>query len=85
MSAEKPSFLFVTCQVGAEPALKKELAREHPDLKFAYSRPGFVTFKREGSPLTPEFFLKSVFARTFGLSLEKLAMDGARLGESSVA
>src|SRR6186997_3062423 len=40
-----PSFIFATCQVGAEPALKTELARVWPDFKFAYSRPGFLTFK----------------------------------------
>jgi 23S rRNA (cytidine2498-2'-O)-methyltransferase len=38
-------FLFVTCQVGAEAALKQEVAREAPHLRFAYSRPGFLTFK----------------------------------------
>ena len=65
-------FLFVTCQVGAEPALKKELAREHPELRFAYSRPGFVTFKRvDNQPIQADFELRSVFARAYGQSIGK--------------
>src|SRR5690349_20007277 len=40
-----PEFVFATCQVGAEIALKQEVARTAPNLRFAYSRPGFLTFK----------------------------------------
>jgi 23S rRNA (cytidine2498-2'-O)-methyltransferase len=61
-------FLFTTCQVGAEPALKAEMAAL--GLRLAFSRPGFVTFKSE-TPLPPDFELRSVFARTYGLSLGK--------------
>jgi 23S rRNA (cytidine2498-2'-O)-methyltransferase len=68
---ERGSSIFVSCQIGAEPALKKELAREHPELKFAYSRPGFVTFKVAEKLLAPNFELRSVFARAYGLSLAK--------------
>lgn len=68
-----PGFLFVTCQVGAEPALKRELARDWPDLRFAYSRPGFLTFKLPPAhPLATQLNLRSVFARTAGYSLGKL-------------
>lgn len=63
-------FLFTVCQVGAEPALKKEITRDYPGLRFAFSRPGFITFKSE-SPLAADFELKSVFARAYGLSLGK--------------
>ncbi|MBI5761360.1 MAG: hypothetical protein HZA46_22865 [Planctomycetales bacterium] len=70
-----PTFLYVTCQNGAEPALKAELQREWPELRFAYSRPGFLTFKL--SPDLPESFvtqfdvttLRSVFARSAGFTL----------------
>lgn len=65
------AFLYVLCQPGAEKALKEELAREYPALRFAYSRSGFVTF-RSPQPLQPDFELKSVFARAFGLSLGKV-------------
>jgi 23S rRNA (cytidine2498-2'-O)-methyltransferase len=57
------------CQVGAEAALKRELARAHPELRFAYSRPGFVTFKRTTGPVGPDVALEAVFARAYGLSL----------------
>ncbi len=60
-------FLWVACQPGAEKALKGELAREHRDLRFAFSRPGFVTF-RSPTPLDIDFELSSVFARAYGLS-----------------
>lgn len=66
-----PQFIFTVCQAGAEDALKKEIAREHPELKFAYSRPGFVTFKHAEGGLAPTFELRSVFARAFGLSVGK--------------
>jgi len=65
-------FVFVTVQSGAERALKNEIAREHPDLKFAFSRPGFVTF-RSPEDLATDFVLRSVFARTWGFSLGKLS------------
>ncbi len=50
--------------------LKQEIQREHPSLRFAFSRPGFVTFKQlDGTELPADFQLKSVFARAYGLSL----------------
>jgi len=64
-------FIFVSVQSGAERALKNEIAREHPDLKFAFSRPGFVTF-RSSEDLADDFELHSVFARTWGFSLGKV-------------
>lgn len=67
-----PSFIFITCQVGAEGAVKQELAREWPALRFAYSRPGYLTFKLpEGIPFPADFDLRSTFARAYGLSLGK--------------
>jgi len=66
-------FLFVTCQVGAEKAVKGEVAQRWPEFRFAFSRPGFLTFKLpETQYLTPDFNLASVFARTYGFSLGKL-------------
>lgn len=75
---EPPRFLFVTCQVGAEGALKLELASRWPALRLAYSRPGFLTFK-----VPPELFLaaafdlESVLARAYGLSLGKVRGENA--------
>jgi 23S rRNA (cytidine2498-2'-O)-methyltransferase len=62
------SFLFVCCQVGAEPIVKAEVVRQWPQSRFAFSRPGFVTFKLPGEIREP-LYLKSVFARTFGWSV----------------
>lgn len=68
-----PNFIFITCQVGAEPAVKAELARKWPAFRFAYSRPGFLTFKIPGgAALTDDFDLHSVFARAYGFSIGKV-------------
>lgn len=73
-------FLFVTCQVGAEPAVKRELARDWPGMRLAYSRPGFLTFKLPAEhDLADDFDLGSVFARAYGFSLGKVQ------GEDSAA
>jgi 23S rRNA (cytidine2498-2'-O)-methyltransferase len=72
-----PSFLFVTCQVGAERTVKNELARSWPDFRFAYSRPGFLTFKLPAEHQLPDDFnLRSVFARSYGFSLGKTQAGG---------
>ncbi len=77
---DPPKFLFLTCQVGAEAWVKTELRRRWPDFRFAYSRPGFLTFKLpEGHGLEADFDLESVFARAHGFSLGKAA--GATLDE----
>lgn len=68
------SFVFVVCQAGAESALKSELSRRHPEMKLAFSRPGFVTFKAQSlSSRKSKFDLKSVFARTWGYSIGKVS------------
>jgi 23S rRNA (cytidine2498-2'-O)-methyltransferase len=70
---DTPSFVFVTCQVGAEPALKREVAREWPGLRFAFSRPGFLTFKIAPEKKLPDNFgEKLVFARASGFCLGKV-------------
>lgn len=67
---DRPRFLFVTCQVGAERAVKAEMARNLPIARPAYGRPGFLTFKLpEAHLLPPGFDLHLVFARATGFSL----------------
>src|SRR5260221_9679145 len=69
---ETPPFVFFTCQVGAEPALKHEVAREWPGMRFAFSRPGFLTFKLDSKLQLPDNFAdKLVFARASGFCLGK--------------
>jgi len=65
-----PAFIFTTCQIGAELALKQELARRYPGFKPAFSRPGFVTFKLPPQHnLTVDWQLDAIFARSWGYSL----------------
>jgi len=69
---QPPKFLYAVCQKGAEPALKAEMARLRPSFRFAFSRPGFLTYKLpEDHGLAADFDLQSVFARTYGFSLGK--------------
>jgi 23S rRNA (cytidine2498-2'-O)-methyltransferase len=71
-SMSQQNFIFLTCQCGAETALKAELARKWPAFRFAFSRPGFLTFKLPaGAALADDFDLHSVFARAYGFSLGK--------------
>ncbi len=64
------TFIFVVCQSGAEAVCKQEILANHAGLNFAFSRPGFLTFKKtDESTLADQFHLKSTFARTFGWSL----------------
>lgn len=68
-----PTFIFVTCQSGAEHILKTEIARSYPFLRSAYARRGFVTFKfPEGAVPGLGFRLDAVFAQAWGFSLGKV-------------
>jgi 23S rRNA (cytidine2498-2'-O)-methyltransferase len=62
-----PDFAFATCLPGLEPAVKLEVGRVDT-LRFAYSRPGLVTFKSSG-PVTPDDRSPTAFARVWGRSL----------------
>ncbi len=74
--SDRPQFILVTCQVGAESAVKTELARLWPAFRFAYSRPGFLTFKLPRDHLLPDDFrLHSVFSRAYAFSLDKVVGD----------
>jgi 23S rRNA (cytidine2498-2'-O)-methyltransferase len=71
----QPAFRFATCQIGAEAALKAEWNRDWPAFRFAYSRPGFLTFKLpDDATLADDFDPRSVFARTHGFSLGKIVV-----------
>lgn len=71
-------FVFATCQINAEKALKDEIRINHPELRLAFGRPGLVTFKYIDTneiPLSPSFQLNSIFARSYGLSLGTTVVD----------
>lgn len=73
-----PGFLFVICQAGAEAAVKDEILSSHPELKFSFSRPGFVTFKLdETREYPPRWPLRSTLARTWGWSLGRVQGETA--------
>lgn len=78
-------FVFAICQVGVEWALKEDLARRQPDLRFAFSRPGFVTFKLADDARPPgNLTATSAFVRTWGCSLGKVAgTDGRALARQA--
>ncbi|MEO7094257.1 MAG: hypothetical protein ABI175_13460, partial [Polyangiales bacterium] len=63
-----PDFAFASCLPGVEPAVKLEVARDRPDLTFAFSRPGLVTFKSTGT-IDPDDPPASAFARVWGKSI----------------
>ena len=73
-------FIFVVCQVGAETALKNEVAKKHPSIRFAFSRPGFVTFRiTDEIARDRKLELRCTFARTWGHSLGKLIGEDGNL------
>jgi 23S rRNA (cytidine2498-2'-O)-methyltransferase len=61
-------FAFATCLPGLEPAVKLDVARTRPALRFAYSRPGLVTFK-SASAIAPADPIATPFARVWGRSI----------------
>jgi len=60
-------FVFVVCNVPSAPLAKREVLAAHPEARFAFSRPGLVTFKHPGA--APSFGEGLVFARVAGQSL----------------
>ena len=80
-------FIYVCCQQGVEAVVKAEIAKGHPGLSFAFSRPGFVTFKLSPDAKLPlKFALASTFARTSGWSVGRAdGDDGAELVKQIIA
>lgn len=61
-------FVFATCLPGLEPAVKLDVARARPELRFAYSRPGLLTFKSSAT-IAPSDEPGTAFARVWGRSI----------------
>lgn len=77
---EVPQFVFLTCQHGAEAALKREVARRFPHWRVAFGRPGLVTFKLSSDQAQrlwhqPE---ELALARCWGFSLGVFQADEPR-------
>ncbi|MBU6152846.1 MAG: methyltransferase domain-containing protein [Bdellovibrionales bacterium] len=64
-----PRFYYATCQFGAEKTVKDEVLRAHPSLRFAFSRPGFMTFKEESGEAPFIQNPESIFTRVWGESV----------------
>ncbi|MEM9411126.1 MAG: SAM-dependent methyltransferase [Planctomycetota bacterium] len=71
----KPQFIFVVCQTGTETECKREITSHYPQLKFSFSKPGFITFKVPEDSIPDRFHLRSTFARTYGWSIGNLKSD----------
>jgi 23S rRNA (cytidine2498-2'-O)-methyltransferase len=76
------TFLYVVCQNGAEAATKLELMSAYPELRLAFSRPGFITFKIHSEGSTPtsiaeRFSFRSTLVRTAGWSVGKMSSEDA--------
>ena len=75
MNQNPQRFIFVACQKGAQTACKQEILCNHPSLKLAFSRPGFVTFKCDDTAIPEKFNLKTSFARTFGWCVDNFKIE----------
>lgn len=64
-----PRFYFATCQLGAEKAVKAEVLTRHPSLRFAFSRPGFITFKESDERRPRIAHVDGIFVRLWGTSV----------------
>lgn len=78
----KESFFFVTCQAGMESFVKHEVPREIPAARFAFSRPGVLTFKWPGTgsadigqPFVGSLHGPWLSVRTCGESLGMITSD----------
>ncbi|MBS1958250.1 MAG: hypothetical protein JST80_02140 [Bdellovibrionales bacterium] len=74
-------FYFACCQFGAEKVVKAEVLERYPHLRFAFSRPGFITFKEEDAdkcPLIKKF--DGIFVRLWGESLAQAKAPEALAG-----
>jgi 23S rRNA (cytidine2498-2'-O)-methyltransferase len=62
-----PPFVFVVTNVATAPLAKREVLSARPEARFAFSRPGLLTFKLADA--SPTFGEGLVFARVAGQSL----------------
>lgn len=77
MTQIQPNFYYFLCNPGSEKFLKEEIKLIYPELVFAYSTTGFVTFK-EQRPLGKT--LRPVFCRHFGKFLKRGTFEEVSAG-----
>lgn len=69
MESWEKMFIFTLVNLGSEKCLKEEILIKYPDLKFAYSKSGFLTFKNINENSNNKFNL--IFARRYGKTISK--------------
>ncbi|MGL5428880.1 SAM-dependent methyltransferase [Cetobacterium sp.] len=72
-------FIYTIVNIGSEKYLKEEIALKYPELSFAYSRPGYITFKDNSGKLNIDSRLNLVFARAYGISLGRTKPENLEL------
>lgn len=79
-NTETNNFFYFLCNPGSESFLKEEIRLIYPELRFAYSTEGFLTFK-EIRPLGKT--LRPVFCRHFGRFILRGTLEEARAKANS--
>ena len=75
-----PQFVFLVCQVDTENLIKRRLATRLPEARFAFSRPGLMTYKvPDLGPATIAALTENPWIRTFGRSHGPVNGDLAEL------
>ncbi len=74
-NTQDSNFFYFLCNPGSESFLKEEIRLIYPELRFAYSTSGFLTFK-ETRPLGKT--LRPVFCRHFGKFLKRGTLEEVR-------
>ncbi len=74
-NTETNNFFYFLCNPGSESFLKEEIRLIYPELRFAYSTEGFLTFK-EIRPLGKT--LRPIFCRHFGRFLMRGSLEEVR-------
>ncbi|MGZ3789150.1 MAG: SAM-dependent methyltransferase [Bacteriovorax sp.] len=80
-NTEAHNFFYFLCNPGSESFLKEEIRLIYPELRFAYSTEGFLTFK-EIRPLGKT--LRPIFCRHFGRFLMRGTLEEVRDRASSL-
>lgn len=84
-------FFFVTCQSGMESVVKANISQIIPAAKFAFSKPGFITYKLEASEqttsetLTTDLMENALGVRSWGFSTGQQKIQEPNWGEFAVS
>lgn len=75
-------FVFLVCQIDTESLIKRWLAERLPTARFAFSRPGLLTYKLADDSIDTLTALAQLpLIRTFGRSLGSVSGDRAALAQ----